>query len=188
MAKCLSCGEKAGFGYDECPSCYEKRVKVAEAEAEQKAQEAEAEAEQKAQEDAAQFEQMVAQKVNAWEASAKLKLARGEKVTLYKSIYVTVDSISNGQAINVFNFAPVVKAGLEGWVVQGVIPKTSGFGLKNVSYGASSGETWGAGIGGLVVAVYVILSKEIKSLEYPENVISRRVAEDLIRRGIDLEV
>ena len=40
MAKCVSCGEKAGFGYDECPSCYEKRVKVAEAEAEQKAQEA----------------------------------------------------------------------------------------------------------------------------------------------------
>jgi hypothetical protein len=146
-----------------------------------------AEADRKSREDAQKFEELVAQKVNAWETRAREKLAIGEKVFLYKSIYVTVDSAMNGQTINVYNFAPVVKAGLEGWKIEGVIPKTSGVGLKNVSYGSSSGETWGAGIGGLVVAVHVMLSKEIKNLTYPENVSVRVLAEDLIRRGFELE-
>lgn len=177
MAKCRSCGDRAGFGYDECSPCYEKRIKIAEAEAEKKSAE-----------DAAQFEAMVAQKVNDWESSAKQKLLKGEKVFLYQSIYVTVDSLSDGQPINVFNFAPVAKAGLEGWEIRAVIPKTSGFGLKN---GVKDGwgnvtETWGGGIGGLVVAVYVILSKEIKSLTYPDNVAIRKIAESIVRRGLDL--
>ena len=176
MAKCLSCGEKAGIGNEICRSCYEAKMEAAAAEAERKAQE-----------DAARFEQVVAQKVNDWEMRAKQKLVNGEKVYLYKSIYVTVDSAMNGQTINAYNFAPVVKAGLEGWNIEGIIPKTSGVGLKNVSYGSSSGETWGAGIGGLVVAVHVMLSKEIKTLTYPDNIPVRALAEDLIKRGFELE-
>jgi len=176
MAKCLSCGEKAGIGNDICRSCYEAKMEAAAAEAERKSQE-----------DAQRFEEAVALKVNEWEARAKQKLVNGEKVFLYRSIYVTVDSAMNGNSINSYNFAPVVKAGLEGWNIEGIIPKTAGMGLKNVSYGTHTSETWGAGIGGLVVAVYVMLSKEIKSLTYPENVSVRTMAEDLIRRGFELE-
>jgi hypothetical protein len=176
MAKCISCGEKAGIGNDICRSCYETKMEAAAAEAERKSQE-----------DAQRFEEAVALKVNEWEARAKQKLVIGEKVFLYKSIYVTVDAALNGQTINNYNFAPVVKAGLEGWRIEGIIPKTSGMGLKNVSYGANSGETWGGGVGGLVVAVYVMPSKEIKSLTYPDNISVRTLAQDLIRRGFELE-
>jgi hypothetical protein len=57
-------------------------------------------------------------------------------------------------------------AGLAGWQVLSVIPRTIGIGLTNVSYGSGGGgETWGAGMGGNVAGVYVLLGKEIDSLE-----------------------
>ena len=191
MAKCRYCDNKAASGLDACASCHGKNLQRAREAKIRKNEEVEAkelrkkdEAKKKAQE----LKKILVQKVDAWEASTKLKLERGEKVILHQSIYVTVDSIENGRAIDIFNFAPVAKAGLDGWEVKGVIPKTEGFGLKNVSYGVGSSETWGAGIGGIVVAVYVILSKEITSLEPPNDVTCRLWAERLIRNGVDLEI
>jgi hypothetical protein len=175
MAKCAYCGEKAGIGNDVCRSCFEAREAAAAAEAERKAQE-----------DAIKFDEFVAQKVDAWERSARERIQKGEKVYLYRYVYVTVDSTLNGQPYGPFNFAPIQKSGLEGWKVESIIPKTTGVGLKNVSYGASRGETWGAGVGGIVTAVYVVLSKEIISFVYPDNVAARKLADDLVRLGFEL--
>ena len=45
----------------------------------------------------------------------------------------------------------------EGWEIVGIVPRTIGTALTNQASGSTFGETWGAGMGGNVVGVYVLL-------------------------------
>jgi hypothetical protein len=176
MAKCVTCGERAGIGYDVCQFCQEAEMQIAAKEALRRAEE-----------ENQQFEEMVVQRLNDWENRTKERLAKGEKIMIYRYSYITVDSTVNKMAINDWNFYPLMKAGLEGWQILGVVPKTSGIGLTNSqTSGYSTSQVWGGGMGGNVSAVYVLLGRELKSLDYPENVEARKQVEELLRQGFEI--
>jgi hypothetical protein len=68
-----------------------------------------------------------------------------------------------------------------------VIPRTIGIGLTNVSYGTSGGgETWGAGIGGNVAGAYVLLAKEVDSLDGAAGEEMIEMANQLIADGYNI--
>ena len=54
-------------------------------------------------------------------------------------------------------------AGLEGWRVVGVVPKTFGTALIN---NEGFNKVWGGGVGGAVVGAYVLLELEVSSRNY----------------------
>ena len=91
-----------------------------------------------------------------------------------------------GDAIATWDVSPLQVHGLMGWQVLGVIPRTVGIGLTNVSYGSSSGETWGAGVGGNVCGAYVLLGKQISSLEGATGAEAKALASELIHSGYEI--
>ena len=121
----------------------------------------------------------------AWEEYRAARLATIERVVatgqtayLHRADYVPVDSIVNKDKIGSFDFEFAMDAGLEGWTIVAVIPRTTGVALSNFSLGSTMGATWGGGMGGNVAGVYVVMSQTItaESLE-----ISRPAIEDWIR-------
>lgn len=115
--------------------------------------------------DRPQREDKSAEALANWKRTAEAQLAAGKPLFVYETIYLPVDSILNGTLMGGFKIESLQVAGLVGWQVVTVIPRTSGIGLTNTSYGSSSGETWGAGIGGSVIGVHVLLSRRIDSVE-----------------------
>ena len=88
----------------------------------------------------------------------KDNIKNGEKVYLYDNIYIPVDSVvSENKLLDEFSIGPLRTLGLLGWQVVGVVPKTVGIGLTNMSVGSEFGDTWGAGIGGNVMGVHILL-------------------------------
>jgi hypothetical protein len=76
-------------------------------------------------------------------------------IYLHRTIQLGVDSKMTGlDGIKDFNIGPVQIAGLNGWRITGVVPKTLGT-VKN--YGLNDF----AGMGGNVIAVYVMMELEI---------------------------
>lgn len=120
----------------------------------------------------------------AWSQKAKAQIASGNNPNLFRWIYIEVDSEVEGDVIGTFDITELQAAGLEGWDVVAVLPKTLGIGLKNIS---TNGNSWGAGIGGNVMGVYVILSKELYDLDSERNVSdAKRVVSSLIAKGLEL--
>ncbi len=95
------------------------------------------------------------------------RLSSGKAVSLHCTRYLPVDSIllEEPQFSQNFSVDPLVLLGLNGWEVVGTVPKTLGIGLKNteISMGSTigGGTTWGAGIGGNVIGIYVVLRKAL---------------------------
>ena len=88
----------------------------------------------------------------------KRRILAGEPVYLYENVYLDVNSrVVDESVCRQFSIEPLCKLGLEGWEVMGIVPRTVGIALTNRSFGSSSGETWGAGVGGNIVGVYVLL-------------------------------
>ena len=111
----------------------------------------------------------------------KGKLENGEKVYLYESIYVPVDSVvSESKLVDEFSIGPLRRLGLAGWQVVGIVPKTVGIGLTNMSVGSEFGDTWGAGIGGNVMGVHILLKMEASI-----NNISDDFLLDYVTKNID---
>ncbi len=121
-----------------------------------------------AERDAPKKQERSTEALDNWRRAAVAQLAIGKPLFVYETIYVPVDSVLNGTLMGGFDIEGLQTAGLVGWQVVSVIPRTSGIGLTNTSYGASSGETWGAGIGGSVIGVHVLLSRRIDSVEDPD--------------------
>ncbi|MBT3190452.1 MAG: hypothetical protein HN855_04380 [Anaerolineae bacterium] len=92
------------------------------------------------------------------------RLDVGEVCYLFKSVYLPVDSVvADENVVGQFSIAGIQNLGFLGWDVVGIVPRTIGVGLTNLSLGSTSGETWGAGLGGNVAGVYVLLKKSISS-------------------------
>lgn len=119
-----------------------------------------------------------------WAEKATNQIKSGNNPNLFRWIYVQVDSLVTDNPIGTFDITELQAAGLEGWDVVAVIPKTLGVGLTNIS---TSGNSWGAGVGGNVMGVYIILSKELYDLDSERNVAdAKRVVSSLIAKGVDI--
>ena len=91
-------------------------------------------------------------------ASSKL----GQRVFIYHSEYLSVDSVlMDGSAGDPPDLTVIRHMGLTGWEVVQAVPRTMGIGLTNASIGSTMGETWGGGVGGNVIGVYLLLKKEL---------------------------
>jgi hypothetical protein len=85
----------------------------------------------------------------------------GKTLYHYRWLYLEIDSEINGDPVGSFNFDAIQDAGIEGWKVLGILPRTVGVGLKNTSTGSTFGQSWGGGIGGIVAGAYIILGREV---------------------------
>jgi hypothetical protein len=87
-------------------------------------------------------------------------------IYLHESLYLPVDSVLEGQTLaQGFDVQQLRTLGWAGWRIVGIVPKTIGIGLTNKSIGSSTGETWGAGLGGNVAGVYVLIELGVSSLQ-----------------------
>ena len=88
----------------------------------------------------------------------------GNAIYLYKSIYMSIDSLSavagDKSTLSIFSDAKVKEAGAQGWKVVEAIPRTMGEGLQNYE---GFGKSWAGGIGGSVIGAYVLMEFAINS-------------------------
>ena len=164
MGACTTCGRNAGLMANECNDCRTRRLAHEQDRAieEQRrtALAALAEREDWARDQAAELDERV---------------NRAGRSTLLATADVPVDSIVNDEVMSAgFDVEEVRDYLFDGWTIVGTIPKTLGIGLTNVSIGASSGQTWGAGLGGNVIGVYVLLAYELtrENLDASRDIIS----------------
>lgn len=157
MFRCEKCLNEYTKEFDACPMCggkifpYEKQIDPVTAnEIETAKQEAVERAERRT-------------KVLTSElAKIKSRLKQGNPVYLHNSFYVTIDSeVEAGGGVtqfNPFDDSRVIQAGLDGWRIVGVAPRTKGSALQNYEGFA---KAWAGGIGGNVVGVYVMMEYEL---------------------------
>lgn len=182
MAKCNTCGTEISFlNYErECDSCAEIRVnqwrvrqtartnlKNAEISEQSKAiNENKAEQALLNEAKAKLIAEQAELRKNTWidqqVAGFTSKLSNDAPMYLFQRIYCPVDSLVNNEDLaNDFRLEAVEQLGADGWQIVGIVPRTIGVGLKNTSYGNTSGTTWGAGMGGNVAGVYVLLQLNV---------------------------
>jgi len=171
MATCLVCGNKAGAFNEICQDCEKQRIADEMAARDERILEERAEAKEKA---------------ASWQESFVESITNGATAYAYRTVYVPIDSVVNGESIGDFDISDVQKLGLWGWKIVGIMPRTVGIGLTNVSYGSSSGETWGAGLGGNVAGVYVLLAQEVKAEDEESIEDAVAIGRELIEDGIEL--
>ena len=76
---------------------------------------------------------------------------------LLDKVYLPVGSVINEETMAAdFDIDAVKGHGIAGWEVVGVVPRTLGTSLTNRSMGSTMGQTWGGGMGGNVVGVYLL--------------------------------
>lgn len=156
MARCARCGGKAPMFSKECSACRSKREAEEYAQREQMVENARHEQEAAA----AALRERIRQTVDTLIDQAK----SGAAVYLHESVYLPVDSVVNEQPLaQGFDVDPLRSLGWAGWRIVGVVSQTVGVGLTNVAFGTSSGRTWGAGLGGNVAGVHVLLELEVRS-------------------------
>ncbi|MDQ1328359.1 MAG: hypothetical protein QG641_1644 [Candidatus Poribacteria bacterium] len=160
MAKCSRCGKSVGFFSNMCDDCKQAVIVEQKAERERLERDNEKRTQMKLEEYQACKDDII---------SARIQLLRqriecGEKVFLYESMYLPVDSkVVNETITEEFSIGSLRRLGFDGWDIVAVIPRTLGVALTNESYGSSSGTTWGAGLGGNVVGVHIVIKKELLS-------------------------
>ena len=154
MAACKTCGRPAGMFASQCSDCKARDRAAHEA--------AVAAARHQA---AAQREAALATARDAYVGAALSvyddTAAQGQTIYLTRTLYIQVDSIVTGDEIGSWEPEVLTDLGLEGWAVVGIIPRTFGSGLTNKSYGSTMGETWGGGMGGNVMGVYVVMQMAV---------------------------
>jgi len=182
MADCLVCGGKTSGRKEVCDSCNRQRIADELAE-----RDAAILAERQARDEKILADRARAEAgAKAWQQTLLSSLAGGKPAFAYKAVYVPIDSVINDDTINGFNISEVQQLGLAGWRVITVMPRTIGIGLTNMSVGSSVGETWGAGIGGNVAGVYVLLALEVTE-SHPESIETAvGIAESLMQKGLEL--
>ena len=129
----------------------------------------------------------IERRIAAWRAEIENSMDGSHDLTAYHSIYLPVDSIIMGNTVADFDIAPLRAFGLMGWKIVAVIPRTEGEGLKNFSTGSTIGEAWGAGMGGNVLGVHVLLERPIRALDDELRRDSLELGENLIRQGLNLQ-
>jgi hypothetical protein len=125
--------------------------------------------------------------IDTWASTATDRFKNGQPVFIYKSIHIAVDSFVNEEQLGKFDIRELQAAGLAGWEVVSVVPRTTGIGLKNTSFGSSMGTSWGAGIGGNVIGVHVLLAKKVTSVDQEDfEVIAKPTVANLMADGFEI--
>lgn len=102
----------------------------------------------------------------------------GKTIYLYNSFYMSVDSELDSDSkkitLNPYDDSQVRQAGLFGWRIVGVVPRTSGNALMNYE---GFGKAWAGGIGGNVVGSYIMMEYELnkENLESSVEIIKETV-------------
>lgn len=153
MAACRTCGTKVGMLATECGDCVHRRRAFEQAAAQAAL--------------LAEVQQREARQA-AYVADAMSRLTEtlesGRPVSLYESVYLPVDSVVNDEQLaEGFDLLQVQTLGWEGWEVVSVVPRTVGVGLMNVGGGS---QAWGAGLGGNVAGVHVVLRLVVQPEAY----------------------
>lgn len=181
MANCRTCGEKAGTLKNECDAC--KNIRLTEERriaAEQQAarSEAEREAARIAEE---QRQERYALYMHDRFAEIHELVKAGRTPYLYKQAYSAIDSYVDGtQVSNDPDFSDIDFMGWSGWELVGTVPHTAGRALVNTHQeGFAKNETWGGGIGGLVIGCYFMLRLPVDEyvLEHQRELVSECFAE-----------
>lgn len=85
-------------------------------------------------------------------------LAPHKPLFLYQRVFRPVDSsVDKSLLAPSFTLDSVEELGMQGWQLVGIVPRTVGIALTNVSIGSISGNTWGAGMGGNIDGVYMVM-------------------------------
>lgn len=150
MALCSVCSQPAGFMATVCQSCKTMQAEIAE---------------RNRIENAAAHEAERAALIAEEKARINQEVAGGGVLYLHKTEFVPVDSYLGDVDFtpNIYDDTAVRIAGLEGWRVVGVAPKTFGTALIN---NEGFNKVWAGGLGGAVVGVYVLLELEVSSRNY----------------------
>lgn len=174
MFRCEKCLNEYTRHFDSCPMCgglivkFEKPLDPVEADRIVKAE-------------MIQQERERAKKIINDELERISREVRGGRtVFLYRSFYMSVDSELDSDnkklQLSPYDDSLVSQAGLFGWRIVGVVPRTSGSTLMNYE---GFGKTWAGGIGGNVVGSYIMMEYELNkdnldnSLEILEETIKR---------------
>jgi hypothetical protein len=165
MASCSRCGVQIGMFQKFCSDCKklnEQEVSVRRSLAEERRREEQqrlteektrAEYERKL-----ELERRIESKVISLIESNKAD----QRIFIYKSVHLPVDSIvMNNPLSDFFDISPIHELGLLGWDIVQSVPRTMGMGLTNESVGSTFGNSWGGGLGGNVIGVYLLLKKEL---------------------------
>lgn len=108
----------------------------------------------------------------------------GERIYSYRSVYVPVNSYIQGDEVGEFDIQPIRLLGIMGWRVVSAVPRTSGEALTNIS---TSGKSWGAGMGGNVLGVHILLERLGSTEESNVFEEGMDVLEGLVRSGVGTE-
>jgi hypothetical protein len=143
MAKCMTCGQKAGFGSQECTSCYQQRLANQQADANRL------------------FKETVDGHVASCLAALETQIQGTGSGWVYS--YISIDQQAplarDGSYFDATgsptDLSVLQMLAARGWEVVSVIPRTAGNALTNVYQGG--GSVWGAGLGGLVVGATVLI-------------------------------
>jgi hypothetical protein len=85
-------------------------------------------------------------------------LAPHKPLFLYQRVFRPVDSnVDKALLAPSFTLDKVEELGAQGWQLVGIVPRTVGVALTNVSIGSVSGNSWGAGMGGNIDGVYMVM-------------------------------
>lgn len=173
MPACRNCGRSAGLLSNLCSDCKTQLAARETAQREESARQATEAARR-------EFEERRREYIESHWTLIRGTIADGRTAYLYRSTYVPVDSIVENETTGTFDIAELRVHGMSGWEVVGVLPRTIGVGLTNKSYGSTSGETWGAGLGGNVLGAYVLLRFPVTpdSLAQSTELVDEFLAED----------
>ena len=191
MAKCKRCGIKLNFlsfsSYcDRCQALIEVEEQL-------KKQRRELEKKKRIQELTEKKNMIKKMIIERTIASVQKELDNGNKIFLYKKIYVSVDSMisENNEPVGLSRFFGKFKfgslfsdnfdisilryLGISGWEVVGIVPQTVGIALTNKDIAGNI--SWGAGLGGNIKGVYILLKKEIINLTSHKNLLQKYIEE-----------
>lgn len=179
MFRCEKCLNEYTKKFDSCPMCggevlpYEKQIDPVTA---NQIETAKRNAEERA--------ERRSRVINSELGKIKSRLKQGRPVFLQNSIYVTINSVVEAGGgvteFNPFDDSRVAQAGIDGWRVVGVAPRTKGSALQNYEGFA---KAWAGGIGGNVVGVYVMMEFELTEGNLQD---SMSIVEQVLERAYKL--
>jgi hypothetical protein len=165
MSACETCGTEVSFFNleRECETCRKRRLAEEAVERAEKARLQAAEEHAIKEEAAHQKNIWINQRVADFAATLTNEAPR----YLVQQVYRPVDSvIEDDHLASQFVLGEVELLGAYGWQIVGIIPRTVGTALKNISFGSTNGTTWGAGMGGNIAGVYVLMQLAVTKSNY----------------------
>ena len=165
MAQCKRCGQKVGLFASYCDTCSSlNKQESLQRQAEERERDAEIRRalEEAAKERMRQEELAHQQKIEESIRAVRERVTAGQRAFLHQSLYLSVNSVILGEETAAdFDIDMLRQLGLAGWDVVAVVPRTMGIALENKSVDPFGPVSYGGGVGGNVVGVYIIIRKEV---------------------------